>query len=256
MSKLIVIVKTEWIKIRKAKIFIFSIGAMCLLPIVCGIFLMILLHPEYAASTLLMQKAQLVGATDWASYFTLLNEMMSVGGIILFGFFASWIFGREYSDKTAKDLLALPMPRGFIVCSKYIALALWCLLLTVIALCVAVLFGLIINPPGFSLAVLFNGSGVFVISALLTIALTTPVAFFASFGKGYLSPVGFILFTILLGQLAELLGIGAYCPWAMPAIFAGIAHDTVSIVGYLLFVALVIFGGGATYFWWRYADQK
>jgi len=256
MNGMIVAAKMEWLKIRKAKSFIISIAAMCLLPLVCALFLVILLHPGSSANSILTQKAQIMGATDWTSYFGLLNEMMSVGGILIFGFITAWAFGREYSDRTAKDLFALPIPRGVIVWAKYLALMAWCLLLTVISLVVAVALGLIINPPGFSFAALLNGSGIFVISALLTILLITPVSFFASFGKGYLSPLGFIIFTILLGQLGEMLGIGAYCPWDMPAIYAGVAKDAVSATGYLLYILLVVLGAGATLVWWRYADQK
>lgn len=256
MNKWIVAVLAEWLKIRKSNIFIISIAAMGLLPLVCGLFLVILLHPELAGSSMLAQKAQIMGATNWASYFDLLNQMISVGGILIFGFVTSWTFGREYSDRTAKDLFALPIPRSAIVVSKHIAIAIWCLLLTIIAMVVAVALGFIINPPGFSFNILLTGIGIFIITALLNILLITPVSFFASFGKGYLSPLGFIIFTILLGQLGETLGLGAYYPWNMPAIYAGVAHDDVSVVGYLIFAGTVILGFGATLAWWRYADQK
>ena len=256
MSALAVAASAEWLKIRKAKIFIISIAAMCVLPLVCGLFLIILTHPEFAASSLLAQKAQIAGATDWSSYFSLLNQMMSIGGIIIFGFLAAWIFGREYSDRTVKDLLALPFPRSRLVSAKLLALAAWCLLLTAISLVVAVVLGLIIGPAGFSTNVLLSGGMVFAVSAALNILLATPVAFVASSGRGYLPPIGFIIFTILFGQVAEIIGIGAYFPWDLPAIYAGAAHDSVSTIGYILFMALVALGAGATYAWWRYADQK
>jgi len=153
-------------------------------------------------------------------------------------------------------LFALPIPRSIIVFAKFAALAVWCLLLAAVALVVTVGLGLIINPPGFSLPVLLKGSGMFAVVTFLNILLITPVAFFASFGKGYLSPLGFIIFTVLFGQLGEIIGIGAYCPWDMPAIYAGVAKDAVSAAGYLLFILLVVFGAAATSLWWRYADQK
>jgi ABC-type transport system involved in multi-copper enzyme maturation permease subunit len=40
--------------------------------------------------------------------------------VIGFAFVTSWVFGREYSDRTVKDLLALPAPRSSIVLSKFI----------------------------------------------------------------------------------------------------------------------------------------
>jgi len=246
----------EWLKIIRARIFVISFAAACMLPLACGMFLAILLHPEYAAGGLLAQKARIAGAADWASYFVLLNEMMSVGGIVIFGFITSWAFGREYADRTAKDLLALPMPRSAVVLAKYIALAAWCLLLTAVALAVAVALGLVINPPGFSSAALINGGKAFIISALLNLPLIAPVSFVASFGRGYLPPLGFIIFTVLLGQAAEIVGAGGYCPWDMPAIYAGIAGDAVPAAGYALYILTAALGFGAAVAWWRYADQQ
>jgi len=46
-------------------------------------------------------------------------------GLIGFAFVTGWVFGREYSDRTVKDLLALPTPRLSIVLSKFIVVAIW-----------------------------------------------------------------------------------------------------------------------------------
>src|SRR5690606_5393903 len=46
-------------------------------------------------------------------------------GVLLFGFVASWLFGREYADGTAKDQLALPVSRTQILNAKYIYYVLW-----------------------------------------------------------------------------------------------------------------------------------
>ncbi|WP_235201635.1 ABC transporter permease [Paenibacillus sp. FSL H8-0457] len=37
----------------------------------------------------------------------------------------SWTFGREYSDRTLKDLLVLPISRGKIAIAKYVAIIFW-----------------------------------------------------------------------------------------------------------------------------------
>lgn len=51
-------------------------------------------------------KMQMMGfSANWDAYLEILKQAMGVGGILIFGFVASWIFGREYSDGTAKDLL-------------------------------------------------------------------------------------------------------------------------------------------------------
>jgi ABC-2 type transport system permease protein len=37
----------------------------------------------------------------------MLAQGIAIGGLFVFGFIMSWIFGREYTDRTMKDLLAL-----------------------------------------------------------------------------------------------------------------------------------------------------
>ncbi|MBK7811136.1 MAG: ABC transporter permease [Saprospiraceae bacterium] len=57
---------------------------------------------------------------SWKSYIDLLTQAVGVGGVLAFGFVASWLFGREYPDGTAKDLLSLPTSRTKILeCKIY-----------------------------------------------------------------------------------------------------------------------------------------
>src|SRR5699024_12695086 len=65
-------------------------------------------------------KAQIAGEATWPSYLNLYAQIIAVGGIFVFGFVNSWIFGREYADNTIKDLLALPYPRAVIVLAKFV----------------------------------------------------------------------------------------------------------------------------------------
>ena len=93
----------------------------------------ILQDPQRARSLgLLGAKAQLAGGTaDWPGYFALLAQTTAVGGTVIFGVILIWIFGREFSDHTAKDLLALPTSRAAIVIAKFAVTGLWCGLLAV-----------------------------------------------------------------------------------------------------------------------------
>src|SRR6266511_3104165 len=52
---------------------------------------------------------------------------------------------------------------------------------------------------------------------------TTPRKHLASVARGYLAPVGGIVLATFLGQIVTTLGYGAYFPWAVPALYAGIA---------------------------------
>ena len=83
------------------------------------------------------------------------------------------------------------------------------------------------------------------------------MAFFASYGRGYLPPMGFIILTLIMGQFIVALSWGQYFPWAVPGLY-GVAAVLVALRGAVSYVILVLtslVGLAVTFAWWRYADQ-
>ena len=204
-------------------------------------------------------KAHLTGSADWPSYLSLLAQAITMGGLLVFGFVTSWIFGREYSDRTIKDLLALPISRNVIVLSKFIVVFLWCLLLSVLVFALGLIVGNAVDIPGWSSEVARQGLSIFLICTLLTILLSTPVALFASIGRGYLSPLGFVVFTMVLAQIVAVTGYGQFFPWSIPALTSGVAgsgSSTLEFGSSIIILITSVLGLICTIFWWRYADQN
>lgn len=259
MNLLLASLWAEGLKIRKSKILWITISALAVAPLMGGFFMFVLKNPELAeASGLLGAKAQLAGESNWPSYFSLLAQTIAVGGILVFGFVTSWVFGREYSDRTAKDLLALPIPRALIVAAKFIAVIIWCTLLSLIVFVLGLLIGTIIDLPKWSFETAVHGFYVLAISSLLTMVLSTPVAFFASFGRGYLAPLGFVVVTLVFAQIIAAIGHGYYFPWSIPAIYSNIAGtqgDPIGLVSYMIVCLTGMIGVGGTLAWWQFADQ-
>ncbi|MFD1908931.1 ABC transporter permease [Paenibacillus rhizoplanae] len=71
------------------------------------------------------------GGVSWEQYLTGLLDTLAPLGLIGYTFVAAWVFGREFADRTIKDLLAKPVSRAKIVLSKFLVILAWCLLLTV-----------------------------------------------------------------------------------------------------------------------------
>ena len=186
MNKIMTCVSVEIKKDFHSKTPLITMIALMLVPFIGGFFMMILKDPTIAEKMgIISTKAKVLGTNaDWPSYLNLLTQAVSVGGLVVFGFVVSWIFGREYSDRTIKDLLALPISRNIIVISKFIVFFLWCTILSISVFLVGLIVGKFINLPGWSIEVLFSNGMVFIICSLLTVLLSTPVAFFASFGRG------------------------------------------------------------------------
>ena len=223
MKSLLASFITECLKIRRAKILSITIIFFGFIPIMMSLMFFIQKHPEIASKLgLIGTKATLLrlGKADCAAYFGFLAQGMAGIGLIGFGFVTSWVFGREYSDRTAKDMFALPVKRSFTVISKLLVVAIWCVLLMIVFFVSGIILGKLIDISGWSNEIISQFTYIFAGTSLLTIALCTPVAFLASYSRGYLLPTGFVILTMLLANFTGLAGIGPYFPWAIPGLFS------------------------------------
>jgi ABC-type transport system involved in multi-copper enzyme maturation permease subunit len=259
MKSIIAALWAEVLKIRKSKLLWISIMAAFFFAFVMGFLMFVLKNPEIARKyALIAAKASIAGEADWPSFFMMLTMGMAGAGFMGFGFLASWIFGREYSDRTFKDMLALPASRSSIILSKFVALVIWCCLLSLLMFALGLLAGSIVGLDGWSNETVSNGAVTFIVTSILTILLVTPVAFFACFGRGFLPPLGFMVLTLILAQIAGLLGYGQYFPWAIPLITSGAAGSEIQPLGvesYIILFLTSIAGLLGTFAWWRFADQ-
>ncbi len=261
MSGLSAALWAEALKARRSRVPLVTALGFALTPLMGGLFMVILKDPALAHRFgLLTTKAQLTAATgDWPTYFGILAQATAVGGAIVFGMIAIWIFGREYSDRTIKDLLALPTSRQTVVVAKGLVLAIWALALVALIVALGLGIGGAIGLPGWSTGLAVREIARIVVVAALTIGLVTPVALAASVGRGYLPGVGFIVLTVFFAQLIAALGWGAYFPWSVPALLSGLAGTgsrNLGIGSYLLVVGVACVGFAGTLAWWLSADQS
>jgi len=252
----------ESLKVRKSKIFWITILIFSFIAVMMGLLVFIANHPELVGdSVVLSAKASMIGDADWLAYFELLYQLIAMIGLLGFGFVISWVFGREYSDRTIKDMLALPVSRFTIVLSKFIVITIWVAMLSLILFVLGLATGLAVNIPGWSGETALHAFFIFTGTSILTLLLCTPIAFFASYGRGYLLPMGFIILVIIITQFAiiGIPGIAPYIPWAIPALFCGAAGPSgpqIGAVSYIILFFTSILGLLITYAWWRFADHK
>lgn len=250
----------ETLKMRRSKVPLFTAIGFSFIPLVGGLFMIILKDPEAARSMgLISAKAQLLaGVADWPTFFGILAQAVAVGGAILFAIVTAWVFGREFTDRTAKELLALPTPRESIVAAKFVVIAIWTFILTVWIFLFGLVVGNLVVIPGWSPELLRGASLDVLGSAVLTIALLPFVAFFAGFGHGELPAIGWMIATVVLGQVAAITGWGDWFPWSVPALFSGAAGPRAELIGmhsYAIVIFASLIGLAGTFYWWRSADQ-
>jgi ABC-2 type transport system permease protein len=248
-----------WVETRKAlrsRVPFFTALGFLLMPLIGALLIFIYKDPQLARQLgLLGTKANLVvGSADWPGYLNLMIEFTALGGFFFFCLAISWTFGREFTDGTLKDLLAVPVPRFEILLAKFIVAALWCAALIVETYVIGLGLGALIHLPGGSLAVILHGTGLLAVTAVMSIILVMPFGFFASLGRGYLLPIGIALLALILGNLSMTLGWGEYFPWSIPGMYLQEAH--LPLFSFVIVALTGLAGMAGTYLWWKYADQN
>jgi ABC-2 type transport system permease protein len=251
----------ETLKARRSKVSLLTAAGFSILPIVGGLFMLILKDPGAArAMGLISMKSQLTaGTADWVTFFGVLLQSTAMGGTILFAFIMAWVFGREFSDRTAKEILALPTPRGVIVAAKFVLTALWMLGLTLVIFVVGLGIGKAIGMPGWSRGIAWASFRSLMLIALLNFMLMPFVALFASAGRGYLPSLGWAFFSFVVAQVVSLLGWGGWLPWSVPVLLSGMfgpgGVEQIGTHSYIVVSLAFVAGVTATFAWWQRADQ-
>jgi ABC-2 type transport system permease protein len=262
MKGVLISLQAEVLKIYRSRVFWVSIAFFAFVPCMMGLLMFVQKYPGISAKLgMIGTKSTMVrfGEPNWTNYLTLISESVAAIGLIGYGFVTAWSFGREYTDRTIKDILSLPVPRGSIVMAKFAAITLWSILLSFVFLLVALVIGKVIQLTGWSDEVIMYSLLKFTFTSLLTILLLPPVAFFACYGKGVLLPMGFVILTLLMANFTGLVGLGPYFPWAIPGIFSttgGAGGSGLFPVSYIILITTGLAGLAATLAWWQFADHK
>jgi ABC-2 type transport system permease protein len=251
----------EVLKVRRSVLPWVTVAAFTVASVVGWFFMFVLQNPDRARSLgLLGAKAQLAGGTaDWTGYFAFIAQITAVGGLLVFGLVVIWLFGREFSDGTAKDLLALPTSRAAVVVAKLLVALGWCLLLAAQLVVLSLLFGTLLGLPGWSAPTAARGLGTVLATTVLTVALTTTYGLAASLGRGYLAAVASMFVSLFAAQVIAALGFGGWFPWSVPSMLSGVAGPEQAGPGVPSITGVVVVGvvaSAATVLWWERADHN
>lgn len=253
---LLVACRSEAGKLRHSLVPALTAGGICLAPLMGSVFLLAQRVPDGSAA--IRGKMTALGATaDWPGYLGLLTTVYAAGGLVVLGILTAWVFGREFSDRTAVDILALPVRRSAVVVAKLAVVVAWSAALTAVLVLVGLLVGAAMTLPGWSAAVVLAAVRDLAVCYGLSVVLQTPVALAASAGRGYLPAVGLVLVVVVLAQALASVGAGRWFPWAVPALAVGVGGEgmgAVGVAGYALVAVTAVGGAAATVWWWYRAE--
>ncbi|MCX7028259.1 MAG: ABC transporter permease [Spirochaetes bacterium] len=218
---------TELLKLKRSKMTWLSFLFYIFFGLMAWFVFWMLRNPEAARNMgLIGQKASFAMnglSADWQGFFSLFAELGVAGGMIILSIIVIYLFGREYTEGTAKNILALPVPRSYFVAAKLCVAAIWFSLLTafliVECLLIGKLLGLGIPPAG----LIATETGNIVIAALSVLALQPLVAWVTVASAGYLVPFGYTIATLLVGNLMIRTEWARWFPWSIVALLSGMA---------------------------------
>jgi ABC-2 type transport system permease protein len=234
------VLPTELLKLRRSSVPFVSLVAVLLGPSGIALLMWIVRDPVRAAELgLLGTKANLAGLeATWPAFGGYLTVVVGAGGMLLLAFVVAFLFGREYADGTAKNLLTLPVARGWFVAAKLLVAAGWWLLLAIAALAWGFALGGLLGLPGLT----------------PDLALATIVRTLAAAGLAYLlAALGFALGALLLGDLLGHTGWAAWFPWSV--VLLGGAGMDLPWGGYVVVAATFVAGIAGALLHLRYADN-
>jgi hypothetical protein len=233
---------TEFLKLRRTKITWIICLAFCFAPLSVGFFMLILMHPALAKDMgLLTAKAQLtIPAADWTTYLKFTALILGAGSFVL-GIMEAYVFGREYMQGTAKNMLTLPIGRSAFTAAKLVVAAVWYLAVIAFVYAVTLVCGTVIGLPGWSPSLLPDNIGLVLMLTAQNLCLGSLPAWMAVLGRGILAPIGFTLFTSLgLGQLMSHTGWGVWCPWSIPLLAANAGGSDAPVPGAGSWIVLIL----------------
>ena len=243
---------TEFIKLRRSKVTWLTFAVYTFIVAMGALFMWLMMNPGVARSLgLLGQKANIALAgqsADWPSFLTLVVEMGGLGGAMLCSIIVAYVFGREYVEGTAKNMLALPTSRAGFVLAKLIVSAVWYAAMTVWIIAVAWIAGSMLRIPGLT-AALFETTVVKLLAmALMSLCCASIVAWIAVETRGYFAPLGFAIFTIMLASIFGHTGWAPWVPWSIIGLYSGAAGSdaTLGWGSYVVIAATMLVGLGLT----------
>lgn len=250
-----------WIEARKAirsRMPLWTALGSLFMPFGIAFLIFVSKNPEISQKLgLISAKANLIAyaATDWPTYLRLFGQLMAAGGFFIFTLIISWVFGREFTDGTLKDMLAVPVQRSSILLAKFIVVTVWSIALSMVIFVAGLVTGAVLQLPGGSISVIFQDGALVWLTAGLVIPIVLPFAFFASAGRGYLLPLSMAVLAIMMANLVIIIGWGEYFPWAVPGLYAQ-GKSSLGPISFGIVFLTGLAGMVGTYLWWMLADQS
>lgn len=246
----------EWWKLRRSPVALTATALMVVvMPALAFGFHAV--ATQGGRGALALKASAMLVDDGWAGYLRLVDQIAAPAMMVGAGVVVAWMFGREHADRTFAALFALPVSRATVAGAKFVVLAAWAVVLSVLVTVVATAVGLLVGLGAFDLAA--DGPEVVRLFAvaLSTTGLALSIGVVASAGRGYLPAFGALVLILVAAQVSVLFGTGGWFPFAVPGLVAVAGAEGIpplAATQVALVPATVALGVWATVRWWHRAE--
>jgi bacitracin transport system permease protein len=172
-------------------------------------------------------------------------------GVPLYGIVTSYLFNREYTENTLKNLLTIPVSRINLILSKMLLLFIWIMMLTIITWSLTLVLGMIAQFDGVSIMLLLTSFKQFCIGGILLFVLSSPMIFITVLMKNYVPTIILAVVIMLVNVMIAFSDHQALFPWSAvlniasgtfpptyPPEFSYIGIIAISFIG---FISLIVY---------------
>jgi bacitracin transport system permease protein len=240
---LVDLLAVELLKMKRSRMLLLSLLGTAVAPVMV-IF-----------TLLLNGKAETPEGFEIIFYNTNLYSVLLIG-VPLYSVMAAYLFSREYTEDTLKNLLTIPVSRTALMLSKMLLFFIWVLFLTLVAWVLALLLGLIWQVEGLSEALILDSLAAYGIAAALLTALSTPIIWITMAMKNYVPAIIVSISISLVNVMGFSWDKRGLLPWT--AAF-DIAHNSLmpaypAAVSWTIIAVVSLSGFAGTILYFRKAD--
>jgi len=226
---------TEFLKLKRAKMFFVSVIGAAAAPILM-----------FIGFLNMRSKTPDVPITFEISFYNTNLYVLMLIGPLLYGVITAYLFNREYVEDTLKNLLTIPVSRISLITSKLVMLFLWIQALTLVAWGLTFILGLIGQFDDLSTAVLWITMKEYIVGASLIFLVSTPTMLVTFLFKNYVPTIIFTAIVTMINLALADMEYKALFPWSAvhviaskqlipeyPMLYSYIAILSTSVVGFL-----------------------
>jgi ABC-2 type transport system permease protein len=180
-------------------------------------------------------------------------QTLYIEGSFCFSILAAWVFGREFVQKTATELLTFPVSRSTVVFAKTIALIVGVLALTagnfVLTSAIAV------ATDGWAKETFAADLARQGVVTAMILSLCMPIFFLGLCSRGYFLPIAVSIAVVLYVNIdSSSLPFTLYIPWSIPLAYA-LGDRIPRLLDIVILLGMGLGGLAASLVWWRYANH-